>query len=357
LIPKYKSLLTGIITGLFIIILAFGIGRFFTSPNFATFLSDLSEVLAQTDLLLFGLAIAVYLFSVVLASLSWNAILKIFANPVSVIHLIPVWMASIFVNNVTPMSKAGGEVIRVYGLSKKFGLSYTVAVLSVALNKLTEAAPVGLMAIIGAFVLVQHRVISWRQFAFISLIVCLIAGIITWIICQKLHRSNLWSKLLRYFRHKEQQISGNKFTSEKIIWSNKTAFIESLLFASAFWTMGLMRLKVLAYALDIELSFSVAAAATVWYIAVGLLAFTPGGIGIVESGLAAGLVLLGLPPSQAFALIVLDRAISYLFSTVIGAVCLFVLGGKQFCEAKRCEAQFWTKSLMSRLNIEELHRN
>ena len=97
--------------------------------------------------------------------------------------------------------------------------------------------------------------------------------------------------------------------------------------------MALVRLKLLAYALDIDLSFSMAAAAMVWYIGVGLFAITPGGVGIIEGGLVAAFVLMGLSPSQAFALTVLERAISYLLSTGIGAVCMFALGSRQLRHA------------------------
>lgn len=37
---------------------------------------------------------------------------------------------------------------------------------------------------------------------------------------------------------------------------------------------------------------------------------------------------MGVPASEALALTVLDRTISYLLSTIIGAICLFALGGK-----------------------------
>lgn len=329
---KRKSLIKRIFIASVTAVLAFGIWKSFASPDFATFLADLKGVLAQTNLLLFGLAVLVYLLSIVLAVLSWNAILKMFESAVPAIQLIPILMAGVFVNNTTPMSRAGGEIVRVYGLHKRFKLPYTIAILSVALSKLTEMAPVGLMGVISIFVLVEHQIISWRQLGFIGLIGCFATGIAAWGIYKKHYLSALWSKFIGYLLRKERQLSGNHFTIEEITWSIKRnkAFIESLLFASALWGLALVRLKVLAYALGIDLSFSIAAAVMVWYIAVGLLAFTPGGVGIIEGGLVGSFVLMGIPSSQAIALTVLERAISYLLSTGIGAVCLFALGGKRF---------------------------
>jgi len=248
--------------------------------------------------------------------------LRLLLSAVSVIQLIPILMAGVFVNNTTPMSRAGGEIVRVYGLREKFKLPYTIAILSVALSKLTEIVPVGLMGIIGVFVLAQSRIISWQQLKFIGMIGCFVVGIATWGIYKKHCLPTLWSKFIGYLLRKErlglksQSGSSNQLTIEETTWSikQKKAFGESLLFSSALWGLALVRLKVLAYALGIDLSFSVAAAVTVWYIAIGFISFTPGGIGIIEGGLAAGFVFMGVSSSQAFALTVLERAISYLLT-------------------------------------------
>jgi hypothetical protein len=327
---KHGSLIKRTIITLVIILSALGVWRSFTSPSFAGFLVDLREVLAQTNLPLFCLAVGVYLLSIPLAVLSWNAILKMFERQVPVIRLIPILMAGVFINNTTPMSRAGGEIVRVYGLRERFKLPYTIAILSVVLSKLTEVIPIGLMGIIGAFVLARHRIISWEQLRFIGAIGCFVVGVATWGIYKK-RCSTLWSKFLDYLIRKERQLSGEHPTIEEVTWSIKQrrAFGESLLFASALWTLALVRLKVLAYALGIDLSLGMAAAVIVWYIAIGFLAFTPGGIGIIEGGLVAGFVLMGIPPSRAFALTILERAISYMLSTGIGAICLFSLGGRE----------------------------
>jgi len=329
---KYKSLLKRIIVALVIILSAFGIWKALTSPNFNQFLVNLKKVLTRTNLFLFCLAICIYLLSIPLSVLSWNAVLKMFDSAVSVFQLIPILMAGVFVNNTTPMSRAGGEIIRVYGLCEKSKLPYTVAILSVALSKLIEIIPIGLMSIISISVLVQKQIISWQQLRFMGMIGCLIVVIVVWFIYKRHYISTLWSKLLHYLIRQEKKFNGKQFTAKQISRSIKTkkkAFGESLLFSSLLWTLAVVRLKVLAYALGIEFPFSVAAAVTVWYVMVGFLAFTPGGIGIIESGLVGSLVLMGIAPSQAFALTVLERAISYVLSTGIGAFCLFALGGKQ----------------------------
>ena len=329
---KHKSLLKKIIIMLVIALSGLGIWKFYTYPGSTEFFHSLKEVLSQTNIPLFCVAVILYLLSIPLAVLSWNALLKAFRSGVPVIQLIPILMAGVFTNNITPMSRAGGEVVRVYGLRDRFKLPYTVAFLSVALSKLTEIIPLGLLGLMGLSVLLQSKVISWHQIRFVGIIGGVVVGAAVLVVCKRHYLGGLWTRILNHFLRKEQKHSGSQITMAEIKWAirQKRAFGESLLFSLALWVLAAVRLKVLAYALGIELSFGMASAATVWGIAVGLVAFTPGGIGLVEGGLAASLVLMGVPPSQAFALTVLERTISYLLASALGAVCFFTLGGKQF---------------------------
>ena len=182
---KYKPLVKRIIIGLVIVLSAFGIWTSLTSSSSARFFADLREVLAQTNLLLFCSGIVLYLLSIPLRALSWNAILRAFDSAVPAIQLIPILVTGMFVNNVTPIGRTGGEIVRVYGLRKKFKFPYTIAILSVVLAKLTELIPIGLMGIVSLLVLVQSRIISWQQLGFVGLMGCLLTGTAAWGIYKK----------------------------------------------------------------------------------------------------------------------------------------------------------------------------
>jgi uncharacterized protein (TIRG00374 family) len=331
-VSRHKRLIKIAIIILVIALSSLGAWKSFSSHNFASFLVDLKKLLSQTDLLLFSLAVFVYLVSIPMNVLSWNAILKMFHSGVSVFQLMPILMSGVFFNNVTPMSRTGGELVRAYGLRERFKLPYTIAILSVALCRLTEMVPIVLMGIMGIFALLQNHVVTWQQLGIAGLTGCVVVGTAAWSNHKKHWICNLWSRLLGYFLRKEQRHSGEKIDMEGIAWSvkQKRGFIESLMFSLIVWILALARLKLLAYALGIELSLSAVAAAIVWYTVIGVFAFTPGGIGMVEGGLVAAFMLMGVPASQAFALAVLERGISYLLATAIGAFCAFAMGGRQF---------------------------
>ncbi|MDF3300235.1 lysylphosphatidylglycerol synthase transmembrane domain-containing protein [Streptomyces tropicalis] len=83
------------------------------------------------------------------------------------------------------------------------------------------------------------------------------------------------------------------------------------LLALANWVLDAACLAACAWALDVALPWRVTLTAYALTQMAGALRLTPGGIGIVETGLAALLVLYGLRPDQAIAVTLLYRIASY----------------------------------------------
>jgi uncharacterized protein (TIRG00374 family) len=247
------------------------------------------------------------------------------------VQLIPIWAIATFVNNITPVSGAGGELIRIHELRRRFDLPYSVATLAVVLGRLIDIIPVALIGIMGIPVLVQYHILSWQQLILIGAIFLVAIGALVFLIWKKGYILALCSKLFRYLLRDEQELANSHVSIQQIAGSNaqKRACAAGILYASAYWIMALLRIKVLAFALGAEVSLSAAAVVTIWYAVIAFFAFTPGGLGIIEGGIAACLMLIGMSPPQAVALAILDRSISYLISTGIGAVYIFFMGGKQ----------------------------
>ena len=89
------------------------------------------------------------------------------------------------------------------------------------------------------------------------------------------------------------------------------------------WVIDGVRFYLVALSLGTDLTFGVAAFAA---LAAALLATapTPGGLGVVEGGLTGILVLLGLHDTEAFALTIVDRFITFLSILILGGS-LFVI--------------------------------
>ena len=89
----------------------------------------------------------------------------------------------------------------------------------------------------------------------------------------------------------------------------------------------LIRQMAVAGAFGFTLSFQQSATVTALSVAGGLVP-TVGGVGTIDGGIFAALVLCGAPPDVAIAITVAERAISYGLSTGLGAAALAGLGGR-----------------------------
>jgi uncharacterized protein (TIRG00374 family) len=105
------------------------------------------------------------------------------------------------------------------------------------------------------------------------------------------------------------------------------SFFPVLLLSSAVWVLDVIRLKLLAMALNLPLSLFLIATVSILYLLLGSLPITPGGLGIVEGGLISILLYFGLPLASASSFVFLERLISFGLSSVIGFVYLFYYGG------------------------------
>ncbi len=96
-----------------------------------------------------------------------------------------------------------------------------------------------------------------------------------------------------------------------------------LLLSTAAWLLEAGRLYFVIIALDLHVSLGVVLFAALAYSILTTIPFTPGGLGIVESGLTGVLVLV-LDKHSATTVTLLDRSITYLSIIAIGGL-LFVV--------------------------------
>jgi hypothetical protein len=113
------------------------------------------------------------------------------------------------------------------------------------------------------------------------------------------------------------------------------------LLSIAIWLLETARFFLVATALDIQVNpmlLLFTAQAVALLVALPL---TPGGIGIVEPGVA-GILMLALPREAAWSIAILDRTVSYLSLIVVGLAVLlarelFYLKGAPSRETSGCK--------------------
>ncbi|HII92593.1 MAG TPA: flippase-like domain-containing protein [Methanosarcina sp.] len=278
-------------------------------------MEEILGTLRETKLRYVFLAISVYLLSVYLFSVRWQQVLFCIGYNLKVTSLVPIYFGEVFVNNITPGGNmAAGESFRILWANKLFGISYSNAFKTVFFERLVEAIPVFLLSIyiLYAFPALEIRFLPsidklTLKSVHLYFLVFLAAGIAMWF---------FRAKLTSFFRNVQK--------NWKIF---KQAFVPVLLLSCAVWTLDAVRLKLVALALNIDLSLSLIVTISILTFILGALPLTPGGLGIIEGGLISLLLYFGLSLASASSFVLLERFISYGISSIIGFLYLSYYGG------------------------------
>lgn len=278
-------------------------------------MEEILGTLRETKLRYVFLAISVYLLSVYLFSVRWQQVLFCIGYNLKVTSLVPIYFGEVFVNNITPGGNmAAGESFRILWANKLFGISYGNAFKTVFFERLVEAIPVFLLSIyiLYAFPALEIRFLPsidklTLKSVHLFFLVFLAAGIAMWF---------FRAKLTSFFRNVQK--------NWKIF---KQAFVPVLLLSCGVWTLDVVRLKLVALALNIDLSLSLIVTISILTFILGALPLTPGGLGIIEGGLISLLIYFGLSLASASSFVLLERFISYGISSIIGFLYLSYYGG------------------------------
>jgi hypothetical protein len=121
------------------------------------------------------------------------------------------------------------------------------------------------------------------------------------------------------------------YTDAQTIVSRRTIVVTVILFSVTLWTISVLRLFIIFQALRSiwppfytpSISMIILAATVPWI--VGLLPLLPGGLGTVDAALVSVFLIFGAPFDLALSAALIERAISFVFSTIAGAGALSYL--------------------------------
>lgn len=276
-------------------------------------MEEIFRTLRETRIRYVFLAVSVYLLSVYLFSVRWQQVLSCIGYNLKATSLVPIYFGAVFVNNITPGGNmATGESFRILWANKLFGISYINVFKTIFFERLVEAIPVVLLSF---YILYSSPSLEIRllphsltlKSLHLFFLVFLAAGIVIWI-----------------FRVRFISLA-------KIVQQNwdlfKKSFIPVLILSCGAWILDIIRLKLVALALNIDLSLTLIVTVSVLSFVLGALPLTPGGLGIIEGGLISLLLYFGLSLADASSFVILERFISYGISSIIGFLYLSYYGG------------------------------
>jgi uncharacterized protein (TIRG00374 family) len=295
----------------------------------------------SADRSLIALAIAIYFLSVGIWATRWQAALSFininYKSSFGTRYLM--LCATIFLNNITPAARVGGDPFgRVYMMRKFRDVNYSS----------------GMASIIGEHIFVPLVIVSFLiaglilQFGQGSLELTLILAVV-WVLVAlgavfgprfffkkriALKRiSGVASRVLGWFGKRgsmreivkgiEAIYSSTYATMHK--WQHVLAIASLTLLIGA---LDIFRLYTIFVALGYQPTLPMLLLASSLPLIVSLISFLPGGLVLVEGSLISIFALFGVPLNLAMAATLIERGISFVLSTIIGAGAFSYLGIK-----------------------------
>lgn len=297
------------------------------------------EAIGSANRLLIASAIAIYFLSVAVWAARWQTALSFINCRISFGARYLILCATIFLNNITPGIRVGGDPFgRVYMLHKLENTSYSSAMAaSVGEHALT---PLVVVSFLMAGLLLQFGKGS-LQLSLILIAAWALAALGAVFIPRLFLKrkiavkgvSRITSRVLRWFGkggNAQEIIEGiESFYSSSYTTIDK--WKKALLIGSLTLLLGVLdvfRLYIIFLALGYHPSISMLLVASTLPTIVGLIPFLPGGLVLIEGSLISVFTLFGVPLDVAMAATVIERGISFVLSTIVGAGVFSYLGVK-----------------------------
>jgi uncharacterized protein (TIRG00374 family) len=297
------------------------------------------EAVRSANRLLIASAIAIYFLSVGLWATRWQAALSFIDCRIGFSTRYLILCATIFLNNITPGARVGGDPFgRVYMMHKLENTSYSSGIASLIGER--ALTPLVVVSFFMAGLLLQFGKGS-LQLSLILIAAWALAALGTVFITRLFFKkriavkgiSRITNRVLGWFGKRgkiRETIRGiEAFYSDSYATINewKKLLVIGIL-TLLLGALDVFRLYTIFLALGYHPKISMLLVASALPTIVGIIPFLPGGLVIVEGSLISVLTLFGVPLNLAMAATVIERGISFVLSTIVGAGVFSYLGVK-----------------------------
>lgn len=310
-----------------IFIAEIGYGRFF-------------HLIGSVNKSLIPLIILLNILNSIAFTISWKFLVPM---EISFYKLFRFYIAGTFISNITPAFGAGGEPIKAILLGEETATSKAGCFASVVSQRLLSIFPFLLIELIGMWLLLYMPELVIGRWEILALVSSIVFGAGTFVLLVYFYTRKdklssfahsavrLLAPLIRLvkrgFDHRLYaegvESSVNSFhIGLKNIRGNKKGLASAMFFSSLGWIFDIMTVYVVFLSLEsgTQIHASVLVVTYVISMVSGWLPlFLPGGLGIMDSTMAALFILNGVPLEIALLATLLYRLASYWFNTVLGA--------------------------------------
>lgn len=251
-----------------------------------TILGESWGIVHENQIHYFSLAFLVHLMSIYLFAIHWQQVLSFIGYDLEATCLFPTFFEKIVVNNLSLASMAGGEMLLILWINKRFRISYTNAFRSILSARSIEAISILILLIYASYSLypLDIKLLPLRNSPTLSstyllIFVFFITGMTTWF---------------------PRAIFTSCLNCVQLNWRQlKKFFTLTPLLSFGSWILDKIHLKMMILALRIPLSSHLVSTISILYLLLISLPISPSGLGIFEGGIISVLSYLELTLASA----------------------------------------------------------
>jgi glycosyltransferase 2 family protein len=323
---KWKIIFTLIIGSFIIFAISIAVG-----------IQDIINVLSKSNPIIILIALILEILIIVMWTLRWSLILDVIVKSPGFAKLFVMMFTSLFGNNLTP-GAAGGEPMRAYLLSKFEGISFDLAFVSASADRVFEFFPFVLVSAFAIYMISTWNISFWSTI-FISVLILIIMAFFGLLIYVGVKREiaerlllSLARSLFPFFiklTKKELTISyvndqiiyyvGRFSTGFATVLQDKKMFTLGLSISFVMWGTDMLRMYLCFIAVGYYPPFIPLIIIYTIGILVTILPTIPGALGLREVTMVGLFLVVGVPADVVIAASLIDRLISYLMPTIVGA--------------------------------------
>lgn len=274
----------------------------------------------------------------VLATFAWALRWRVFLNKAGIRpgtkDLLMAVMIGVFVNNITPGARAGGEPARTYFIGKRTNSGYGAVFATVMADRILDVIPVMVFTFIafkyaldgGNRLLLLVLGVSTLSLAVVLLLTVLFSynerlalGLVKRTL--GLVRRLFPGRFSKVEENIEERIRKTvmEFRETLVDLSKDPAvFFKTLLYSFALWGFMVLRTYFVFESISHPLPLSSIVMVQMAGIAIGMISVIPGGLGVTEGINSALYLSLSLKKSIAVTATVVDRFISFWLPSIVG---------------------------------------
>jgi uncharacterized protein (TIRG00374 family) len=310
-------------------------------------LGGIYNTIISADLKLVLLAVGLYFFAVSLWADRWRVTLMAASYKIGFWKLYVIAHSGMFFNNITPTTQIGGEPFRAYFIKKTLKVPYSTGFATIlAEGILSIISFLGLLLVSIVLLIYLLSPPLWVSVAILGTIICLLVAFVplAYTLVKRKTASGGIFKIIRWISKRGGRKTSDKkimrpikkfYDSMQIVLQDKKKVVTISIIALLLNLVSMMRIWIILFALGWGASLAAPLLAVTIPLLAGMIPFLPGGLVLVEASMVGVFVACGIPITIAISATILERAISYVLSSIVGAAATSYLGIKLWKKEKK----------------------